>query len=500
MAARMSELLRFWVRFGLPVALATLVSLGLTGVGMWRAATRSDAISVERQQRVAVRAVALSIAAVSHEQQPDGIWDDAVKKARPPFDPVWFKTYFSTYFQKLFGSGQVYILDARDRPIYGAIEGSVVPAARFEAIRPSVTRMIDEVRGRAGEHGGAQDQLEIDPAKAPRAPRDGRGLAVVYAAHLERILGRPASVSIMRIAPNTRVVSLTPGREPLLVTLRYLDRSFLGSLATDHLIDHARIADANTPRAGEASLALRSPERQAIGWLIWRPELPGTRLLEQLAPLAAVSGLLTIAVMALLGVRLRGALRKLADGEARARHDAMHDPLTGLPNRVLFADRLDTACALAGRGEPAALLLLDLDRFKAVNDTLGHAAGDGVLREFARRVRSLLRASDTVARFGGDEFGIILPDTASREAVEALCRMILAAAARPFGLPEGVARAGVSIGIALLPEAGMAGLEVMRAADRALYWAKAEGRGHFRLFNADPTQTQTPVFTLMAVA
>lgn len=500
MSAGRSELLRFWVRFGLPVALATLCSLALTSVGMWRAASRSDAISVERQRLIMKRSVATTVALVSHVQESGALWDEAVQKSRPPYDARWFKDNVSGYYQQQFGSGRSFILDARDHAIYGSVEGRVVDAKRFEEIRPAVARLIEEVRGRAPAHGSTEDQLETDPAKAPPGLRDGRGLPLVFAAHLERIAGRAAAVGVMRIAPSSRLVALAPGQEPLIVTLRFLDQRFLDTLANDHLVAGARIGTGSTHATDETSIELRSPEGGIVGYLVWHPRLIGSQLIDELTPLAIISGLITIVIMALLGVRLRAALRKLADGEARARYDAMHDPLTGLPNRALFADRLDIACSLAGRGEHSALLLLDLDRFKAVNDTLGHAAGDGVLREFARRVRSLLRASDTVARFGGDEFGIILPDVAGRDAVESLCRMILAAAARPFGLPEGVARVGVSIGIAMLPEAGVAQLEVMRAADRALYWAKAEGRGHFRVFNADPSHTLTPVFALTVVA
>ena len=484
--ARSREEALFWTRFGLPVAVATLLSLALIGIGTWRAAARSDAISVERQERVAVRAILMSVATITREEQSNAQWDEAVRKSRPPYDPQWFSEYFGAYYQSQYGSAHAFTLDARDQAIYASMEGHTVAPSRFEEVRPAITRLIEEVRLRAPAHGDPRDQLVIDPAHAISKQTDGRDLPIIWAAHLELVSGRPAAVGVIRIVPATRHEFVPLGRESLLVVVRFLDRSFLKDLAKDHLIDHARFSLEPKLGEGEVSVLLRSPEGGTIGYFIWRPELPGTRLIADLAPLALVSAVLTVGIMGLLTLRLHTASRRIADDEARARHMAMHDPLTGLPNRALFADRLETACAFAARGKASALLLLDLDRFKQVNDTLGHAAGDGVLVQFARRILSLLRATDTVARFGGDEFGIVLSDVHSRETVEALCRLILAATARPFTLVEGAASVGVSIGVAILPDAGQTPEDVMRAADRALYAAKHSGRECYRLFDADP--------------
>jgi diguanylate cyclase (GGDEF)-like protein/PAS domain S-box-containing protein len=165
------------------------------------------------------------------------------------------------------------------------------------------------------------------------------------------------------------------------------------------------------------------------------------------------------------------------------RHRALHDPLTGLPNRVLFLDRLEHALArLRRRRSLAAILFLDLDRFKLVNDSLGHHVGDELLAAAAPRLKQALRASDTVARFGGDEFGILLEDiTGEWEAIETAER-IAAVFARPFVLSGSEHFVTTSIGIALaqggeLPEA------LIRDADAAMYRAKEHGRARYELFD-----------------
>ncbi len=180
---------------------------------------------------------------------------------------------------------------------------------------------------------------------------------------------------------------------------------------------------------------------------------------------------------------LADALERQAIEDA-IRDRALHDPLTGLPNRVLFVDRLEHALARLGRRSPAlcAILFLDLDHFKLVNDSLGHHVGDELLTAAAPRLKQALRSSDTVARFGGDEFGILLEDIASeRDAIETAER-IAAIFARPFVLSGSEHFVTTSIGIALARGGELAD-ELIRDADAAMYRAKDRGRARYEVFD-----------------
>jgi diguanylate cyclase (GGDEF)-like protein/PAS domain S-box-containing protein len=167
--------------------------------------------------------------------------------------------------------------------------------------------------------------------------------------------------------------------------------------------------------------------------------------------------------------------------EEQLTHQAFHDGLTGLANRALFRDRLDHALARAARSDHhVAVLLVDLDGFKQVNDTLGHDAGDELLREVARRFEGVVRASDTVARFGGDEFALLLEDVDEPETV-ALAQRMLEQLAEPIAIADRDVALGASIGIVIRPGTA-SGEELVRDADVAMYAAKDAGRGRYEVF------------------
>jgi diguanylate cyclase (GGDEF)-like protein/PAS domain S-box-containing protein len=176
--------------------------------------------------------------------------------------------------------------------------------------------------------------------------------------------------------------------------------------------------------------------------------------------------------------------------EEQVRDLAHHDALTGLPNRRLLDDRIAQAFAAARRSrERVALMLLDLDRFKPVNDTYGHEAGDSVLKTVAARLKGCVRESDTVARVGGDEFVVMLPMRAAQDAVR-VADKILAALAEPIRIADNEVQVGVSIGISVFPEDAVDKEELLKYADRAMYHVKAAGRNSYSFYAREQAQAQ----------
>jgi diguanylate cyclase (GGDEF)-like protein len=175
-------------------------------------------------------------------------------------------------------------------------------------------------------------------------------------------------------------------------------------------------------------------------------------------------------------------VQKLA--EAKIEYRATHDSLTGLPNRAMFSALLEQALRSAKRYErKLAILFIDLDGFKLVNDLLGHEAGDSLLKQMAARFRDAVRASDVVVRLGGDEFMVLVQELLDRDGVSAVAQKVLGAAALPVQVAEKECQISASIGIAVFPDDGDSGQLLMMNADKAMYAAKRNGRNAFRSFS-----------------
>jgi len=180
-------------------------------------------------------------------------------------------------------------------------------------------------------------------------------------------------------------------------------------------------------------------------------------------------------------LQVRRIMQLEAEARRRIRHMAEHDPLTELPNRRHLQDKLDLAIAYAKRsGKKVAVMFIDLDGFKAVNDTMGHQAGDELLKVVAQRLRQGTRSNDFVARLGGDEFVVVLSELDQLADANRLAAKLNSLISLPVPLNEGVARISTSIGISLFPANGRSSAELLGKADDAVYQAKAAGKNQFQ--------------------
>lgn len=481
---------RFSMRVLLPVVASTAAALVLAALALFWAVQQSDAISMERQQRITERSIREVLGELAKQQEMVAVWNDTVLQLNKPIlDHKWLDANIGGWLHVTFGQDQTYVINPRNEPVDVTIDGARVKPDEYEKVRPSLEDLIRGLRGDERSSHSGHSERQIDP----QYMTTGRA---VHDAHLLELLGRPAAVSAMKIVPENDELQQETGREFLLVSVRFLDGSFLKVLSQQNLIDGLRFAAVNNTGEGEVGVPLKSDEGKLIGFFIWRPELPGTTILRVIGPSIAIVCVLIIGVMALLArslrrsmAKLRKAIGELRASEAQAHHLAFHDVLTGLPNRALFDSHLDRTLSNVGPGQQLAVLMLDLDRFKHVNDTLGHQAGDCVVREFGSRLSALLRSSDAVARLGGDEFAVVLAGITGRSDVEAVCERVLDTVRQPFEISGRQAFVGVSIGVALAPEAGLERIELMRKADIALYQAKSEGRDAYRVFTATMDET-----------
>ncbi len=244
------------------------------------------------------------------------------------------------------------------------------------------------------------------------------------------------------------------------------------------------VADARVTGCAEARCSWQGAMRSAVNIRIRGED----GVFGVLAALAGRAGAFTdgeVKFLHTIGNVLSTAVQR-RQAESRLAQLAQYDALTGLPNRNLLRDRIEQAIARARRQKwRIGMLFIDLDRFKLVNDTLGHEHGDRLLEQVGERLRACVRASDTVARFSGDEFVVVLPDLARAEDAGLVAQKILDALAAPFDLLGQEASVGASIGVALYPEDTEDGESLLKAADAAMYRAKESGRAGYCYFTSE---------------
>jgi diguanylate cyclase (GGDEF)-like protein len=469
MSKALSHQWNFSTRILLPVVLAGAATVLLVAGVLLYATRESDRLSWDRQSLLVSHVLSEQVAKISHDLESVTIWDDAVRKTKLEFDREWIDINLGVWMFDYFGHDRAFVLNDRDEPIYAMVDGAGAELSTYEPERQTIAPLAKQLRAllRTAAHG----DVAADPGR-------------FRAADLVVVENRPAIASVLPIVSDSGEIEQAPGSEYFDVAVRFLDRSFLDGLMQQYLLDGARFAWTDDAASNEAAFPLADSAGKRIGFFVWQPNRPGQLLFTRMAPALALALILTALGISLLVRRLRRASTELQASEAQAQHLAFHDPLTGLPNRALFISRLDHSLIDSRRdGARIALLCLDLDRFKNVNDTLGHAAGDDLIRELAERLSGLTRANDCVARLGGDEFAILQCGVTSLEDVVALCERIIQTVSHPFELLGNAAFVGVSIGVAVAPDCGVDRAELMRKADIALYRAKYEGRNRFRIFS-----------------
>jgi diguanylate cyclase (GGDEF)-like protein len=376
--------------------------------------------------------------------------------------------------EQVLGFEASFVLTPENVVVTGRSGDEPADQRRFDARLPLLAPALAELRDRMGQLALRRDPIltrNADPATVARKAGVSR---LAFDASTLRII-----VAIPLISdhdgPSGGLVAV--GVRPLsLASLR--DDILRGTYADLHIEE----ITAGAPTAPWA-LPVLDGQGMLKATLVWRPVRPGDQVLERVLP-SIVIALLAIGLFsAFMFAHVRFVTTDLVNREARATHLALHDPLSGLPNRSLFAARLDAALnRLEDHPDGIAVLFIDLDRFKDVNDTHGHEAGDNLLRVVARRLTDALRGADLLARFGGDEFAIMQTHVRSAHDCAALAHRILEAMREPFDVGPANVMVGATIGIAIAPENGRDRETLMKLADQALYRAKNEGRNRYAFF------------------
>ncbi|WP_417693791.1 putative bifunctional diguanylate cyclase/phosphodiesterase [Roseibium sp.] len=291
--------------------------------------------------------------------------------------------------------------------------------------------------------------------------------------------------SAAAIRPETAAFPAPKASPAVLISFRRFDRDLAGTVARLTGVKNLRLTFSQSPEPEQASIEIRNVTGRSIAHITWKGERPGTALLERLAPV------LLILALAIIGLTIgvidftRQTTQKLETNQATALYNSRHDTLSGLPNRDEFFDLLRVALLEeTPEATQTAVVYIDLDRFKDINDTLGHAAGDTVICAVANRLSSVLPEKGVLARISGDEFAMFLPGCDDPERVEMVLARFQDCLTRPVTAEHTEIHVSLSMGAALAPQDGNSPGELMRKADIALYDAKASGRSRWSFFSS----------------
>jgi diguanylate cyclase (GGDEF)-like protein len=477
LVGKVSETGRDWRRYRLfgptiAMVLGGLAALVLISVFL---IARFDAEATKREMAMVESGFARHLQEIEAFVAPNVGWDDAIAALDHSRNLEWTDYNLGSYLFTFNGFTQTFVLDGDGTVFYASREGKRASLETFDRFNSVTRELLPMVREKEARR----------PAIKPSADSHNAYVPPIQSSSLVKIEGKIFIVTASLVQPDLGKILPKHPRAPVVLTAKPLDEGMLREFAGRYMLEDLRLVDRAGDSPYQTALVLRCPKGKPVTVLTWKPQQPGSHLLRRLA-LPFLAALLAMALFASSVVR-RGAkvANDLIASEARAKHLAYHDSLTRLPNRAMLFERLRKQIAMLGSGEPElAVLCVDLDRFKDVNDTLGHQAGDLLIQSVASRLRTTCGDARMISRLGGDEF-VVLCDNASLSSALDLAKAIIAAVSAPVATEYGNLEVGCSIGVAMIAHAGIEPSEALRWADLALYRSKDRGRACVTVFEPE---------------
>ncbi len=461
----------FW-----PLALLAVLTVGAVAAATLGLLREFDVAARLREQSVVENGILGRVREVAHLPVTESVWDAAVRNLDNDFDRAWAQENIGAFFSQTDGFEDSFVLGRDNRPVFAAHAGEAVGTGLYDRYAADVGSLVASVRAAEARRGPltlhtGTGQVLADPIQATTLANVGGTLFILTATLVQPDFGKAM--------PRGPIA-------PIEVTAMRIDNAFLKSFADRFLLRDVRVwIDHVAAARAAASVTLHNDRGAPVALLTWTPQTPGQELLRRLGlPMLLILTLLATGAL-LLYRRGRRMAEVLITSEARATHLAYHDGLTGLPNRLLFFDRLGHALHQMRRSdEVLAVHCIDLDRFKEINDTYGHHAGDELIQLAGKRMAGQCRAPDTFARLSGDEFAIV-QTRASGNMAAALAARLTEVMREPIDLQTGRVFIGCSVGVTLIHDGGIDPAEALRQADLALYRAKDSGKGQFCFFEIE---------------
>ncbi|MBX6424737.1 MAG: EAL domain-containing protein [Variibacter sp.] len=462
-----------------PIWLVVGLAIVCIALAVVSSAHRADLVALEREQTLISHALADRQNRLLREAEYIAAADEALQRLWLEPDADWIHQQIGMRLQGPLSGALVLVVDPASGRVRRLAGDAALPADQIAAALREIASLL----------------APITPEASSSPPLTMRGTLhepppARSAARMQRFAGEPAFVAAAALNADGRGDVRS---SPILVIVKLISSGFLREVGEQLELPDLRLVDETATDPASNFFAPKNQAGETIARFAWTPNRPGAAIIWDTLPFV---GIALGFFVALAGFVLRYARRTtatIAAGEDRLRYMAMHDPLSGLPNRMLFGERLDALIGDVRQGHAtAALLSIDLDHFKDVNDTLGHHVGDALIGAVAQRLRGAVRGEDLVARLGGDEFAVLTRGPTDQRHLQEIAERIIAVVSAPYAVAGHTLVIGASIGIVVVDRDSRDSADIMRFADMALYRAKNEGRNRACIYdaamNADLTQ------------
>jgi diguanylate cyclase (GGDEF)-like protein len=459
----------------IPIGIIVVVAIASVVIAVLGSARRADEVALATERHLFARALHSYGDRMQREIEAVATSEAAYARIRVNFDIDWIERNVGQRLQSYFDHHFVFIADPTDKLLYATAGNRRVDPAWFNSVRDELAPALDQLRGRTND---------ATRRASTNAERDAQPRPVQRVTRVQTFLGRPAIIAAIAVTRPGEDAQEVARKAPIAMTVKLIDGEVLTEVAAQLRLHNLRQVGIEAIPPGDYFYGLSDPQGRQIAAFVWTPKQPGAEIVNSIIPfvIIAVAGILLLGILVLRHMR-RTAVT-IASGESRLRHLALHDSLCGLPNRTYFSERLEAVIKSVRNGSPpAALLYIDLDHFKDVNDTLGHPVGDELIRAVTQRLTNTIRDNDLVARIGGDEFAVITSGGSEHAALLNIANRLISTICTPYTINNQTIVIGASIGIAVITEKVGVAADIMRHADMALYRAKNEGRNRACIYD-----------------
>jgi len=468
----------------IPMIVIVMISVfGIFGLLHW-SARLSDETAEESQHRLIAGALQLTRNYMVKQQNGVVIWDEAYRQVNQPNpDEGWIYNNMMHWLFANHGFTKSVLLDSNAEvlAIYAQNYTSKwVSPELLDALKPAIAK----VRARY-----ITSFKRTPSGLYSFVPQSSDARRSIAETGIVELSGEPHLFSAAAVIPQIQSVTRSRIAPPVLISMIPLRGEKLKDISDMSRLDGFVLTNDQISRDGVGRYELKSPLGRDVGLIAWQTTQPGTLMIRRINPFLALAAFMIAAVVFAVTVFTRQMTRRLGQSEAKAVHAARHDALSGLPNRARFHALLsDTLEESALKGTNTAVVYIDLDHFKDINDTLGHSAGDKVIVAVAQRLRRVIPETGIVARISGDEFAMVIKNCEDDVWLEYILDQVQDEIGRPIMIGRRELFASLSMGAAIAPRDGNDPDELLRKADIALYDAKANGRNRRSFFEPNMEQ------------